>query len=101
MCCIRDHANHYEFPIMAGMFGIKDGIGKENLELISKYDHVSQYLIDQIYLKNHVWPSFKDSVAIYGIQETEWMKESYSKIGRHFIGQTYTEKDDTVYDPAI
>ena len=101
MCVIRDHKNHYEFPILAGMFGIKDGLGEENLKLINNYNHISQYLIDQIYLKNHVWPSFKNDVDIYGIQETEWMKETYSEIGRHFIGQVYTDKDDTVYEPAI
>lgn len=101
MCCIRDHANHYEFPIMAGMFGIKDGLSKEMFNEMKNYTSNHNYLIDQIFLKKHVWPVYENDVFVCGIKETEWMKDSYKSIGKHFIGQTYTEKDETIYEPKI
>jgi len=101
MCVIRDHLNHYEFPIMAGMFGIKNGLSKNLFDNMKQYTNIHQYLSDQIYLKDHVWPAYQNDCMSFGIKETIWMKESYKNIGKHFIGQTYTEKDDTVYEPAI
>jgi len=101
MCCIRDHANHYEFPIMAGMFGIQDGLSKEIFQSMESYTSNHSYLVDQIFLRDHVWPAYQNDCIISGIKETQWMKDSYESIGRDFIGQVYTEKDDTVYDPKI
>ena len=101
LCVIRDHANHYEFPIMAGMFGVKEGLTKEIFDTMKGYTCNHNYLIDQIFLKNHVWPAYENDCLVCGIKETDWMKESYNNIGKNFIGQTYTEKDETIYEPKI
>lgn len=98
MCCIRDHKNHYEFPIMAGMFGVKNGLDRNLFESMKKYSNIHTYLSDQIYLRECVWPVYQNNSIVYGIKETEWMKESYSEIGKDFIGQTYNEKDVPVYE---
>ena len=70
LCCIRDHVNHYEFPIMAGMFGVKNGLSNEIFKHMNNYINNHVYLIDQIFLKDHVWPAYKNKVAVYGIKET-------------------------------
>lgn len=98
LCCIRDHVNHYEFPIMAGMFGVKNGFSIEIFNHMKNYVDNHVYLTDQIFLRNHVWPAYENNVSIYGIKETDWMKESYKNIGKDFVGQTYDENDIALYE---
>lgn len=100
LCIIRDHANHYEFPILAGMWGIKGGLSKEDIQSIEKYDKPI-YLMDQYYLRDIVWPKYKETSAVYGLKETLWMRNSYNKIGKDFIGQTYDENNNPVYEPQL
>lgn len=100
LCTIRDHANHYEFPILAGMWGIKDGLDKQDMDDTSFYNHPT-YLMDQFYLRDKIWPKYANQSVVYGLKETVWMRESYSTIGRDFIGQTYDENENTIYDPKI
>ena len=98
---IRDHANHYEFPILAGMWGIKDGLSKDMVLGQSKYNTHHTYLMDQLWLRDLVWPSLQNNVIIHGIKETMWMRNSYTKIGKDFIGQTYDSNDNPVYDGKL
>jgi len=100
LCTIRDHANHYEFPILAGMWGIKNGLDEQDMEDINFYNHPT-YLMDQFYLRDKIWPKYLNNSVVYGLKETVWMRESYSSIGRDFIGQTYDENENTIYDPKI
>ena len=99
LCTIRDHANHYEFPILAGMWGIKDGLDIQSIADMKNYSNTHTYLVDQIYLRDSVWPRYQNNSKIYGIKETAWMQNSYDSIGRDFIGQTYDENNNPVYDP--
>lgn len=101
MCVIRDHINHYDFPILAGMWGIKDGLPENVLDGMKRYWSAHTYTIDQLYLRDIVWPALKDDCKIYGIKENVWMRESYPSIGKHFIGQTYTEYEYPVYEAAL
>lgn len=98
---IRDHVNHYEFPILAGMWGIKDGLDDEMISAQGYYSKNHQYLMDQFWLRDAVWPKLEKDVMIHGIKETMWMRSSYDSIGRDFIGQTYEENGNTVYNPAL
>ena len=100
LCTIRDHANHYEFPILAGMWGIKDGLDDQDIRDIEYYNH-PKYLMDQFYLRDKIWPKYQNTSVVYGLKETVWMRESYSAIGRDFIGQTYDENENTIYDPKL
>jgi hypothetical protein len=101
MCVIRDHINHYEFPILAGMWGIKDGLPEDTLNSMKRYWSSHTYTIDQLYLRDVVWPELKTNCKEYGIKETLWMRESYPHIGRHFIGQTYNEYEYPIYEAAL
>jgi hypothetical protein len=100
LCTIRDHANHYEFPILAGMWGIKDGLTQQDMDDIHLYNR-PVYLMDQFYLRDKIWPKYYDRSVVYGLKETIWMRESYTSVGRDFIGQTYDENENTIYDPKI
>ena len=101
MCVIRDHVNHYDFPILAGMWGIKDGLPEKVREMIKRYWSTHAYLTDQIYLRDVVWPNLKSKCKEYGIKETIWMRESYKDIGKHFIGQTYNEYEYPIYEGKL
>ena len=98
---IRDHNNHYEFPILAGMWGIKNGLDEGMKQPMSHYNKNHIYLMDQHWLRDYVWPTLQHTALIHGIKETMWMRSSYKSIGRDFIGQTYDENDNQVYDPAL
>lgn len=100
LCTIRDHANHYEFPILAGMWGLKDGLSDIDLAHIQNYNR-RIYLMDQFYLRDIVWPKYQNTSKVYGLKETTWMRNSYNKIGKDFIGQTYDENNNPVYDPQL
>jgi hypothetical protein len=99
---IRDHDAHYEFPILAGMWGKKNILMDSKLkDAMQEYVSVKQYLVDQFYLRDKVWPNIMNDTAIYGVKEIDWMRETYDFENKNFIGQTYTENDEPVYDGKI
>jgi len=99
---IRDHDAHYEFPILAGMWGKKNVLMDSSLkDAMQEYVSVKQYLVDQFYLRDKVWPNIMHDTAIYGGKEVDWMRETYDFENKNFIGQTYTENDEPVYDGKI
>jgi hypothetical protein len=98
---IRDHANHYEFPILAGMWGIKNGLTEDMILGQTKYNTHHTYLMDQLWLRDLVWPALQNTAMIHGIKETMWMRNTYKSIGKDFIGQTYDSNNNPVYDQAL
>lgn len=98
---VRDHINHYEFPILAGMWGLKNGLDSEMIKGLSKYNRQHTYLMDQYWLRDLVWPRLEHTAMIHGIKETMWMRNTYQSIGKDFIGQTYDANDIPVYDQAL
>ena len=93
---------HYEFPILAGMWGKKNILMDNSLkDAMQEYMSVKQYLVDQFYLRDKVWPVIMNNTAIYGVKEVDWMRETYDFENKNFIGQTYTENDEPVYDGKI
>lgn len=101
LCTIRDHANHYEFPILAGMWGIRGGLDPVCIDAMNNFNTTHRYLVDQIYLKQIVWPMYEETSSVYGLKESMWMRNSYESVGKHFIGQTYDENNNPVYEPAL
>jgi hypothetical protein len=98
---IRDHINHYEFPILAGMWGLKNGLDTEMIKGLPKYNNNHTYLMDQYWLRDLVWPRLEHISMVHGIKETMWMRNTYQSIGKDFIGQTYDANDIPVYDQAL
>jgi protein O-GlcNAc transferase len=92
---IRDHERHYDWPILAGMWGMK-GLLDENIKnIMLKYSKHHFYTSDQIFLKDIVWQEAENNSMIHGFLEVDWMKQNRDK--NHFIGQGYDENDKPLY----
>lgn len=98
---IRDHPNHNSnFPIMAGLFGVRNGKFKGIKQLIEDWSNKSFYTTDQLFLKNHFYnKTFVNSFYIHdsfykslGIEKTVEMK----RILYEFLGDTFDENDERV-----
>jgi hypothetical protein len=84
------------------MWGKKNVLMDSRLkDAMQEYVSTKQYLVDQFYLRDQVWPNIMHDTAIYGVKEVDWMRETYDFENKNFIGQTYTENDEPVYDGKI
>jgi hypothetical protein len=93
---IRDHERHYDFPMLAGMWGCKEPIHIDYYNtMINDYANKDYYLIDQEYLSNVIWPEAQLNSMIIGIKEDINFK--LSRNPETFIGQSYTEFDIGIY----
>jgi hypothetical protein len=92
---IRDHYPHYDWPILAGMWGMKGCLDDSILSFMEKYAQHHFYTSDQIFLKDVIWPLAKDNSLIHGFLEVDWMQETRDT--NHFIGQGYDENDNPLY----
>jgi hypothetical protein len=93
---IKDHIRHYDFPFLAGMWGVKNGLPKDLISSITDFSQDKEaYLVDQLWLTSHVWNSFFSDTFISGTNEISWMKEKNAY--PDFIGQGYDENDNPLY----
>jgi hypothetical protein len=96
---IRDHAAHYDFPILAGMWGFRGGLSNEDIISMDSYIMDNYYTVDQVFLHRVIWPEYNNNMHVVGLKETPWLAETYQSIGRDFVGQAYDEADRSLYDP--
>jgi len=92
---IRDHERHYDWPMMGGMWGMKGMLDDRVYDLMKRYSENHQYAVDQVFLKDVVWPIAQNDCIIHGLKETDWIN-----VGRNvdnFIGQGYTSDDSPIY----
>ena len=92
---IRDHHSHYNWPMLAGMWGMKGKLGDRMLSTMESYAQHHFYTSDQIFLKDIIWKDAEKDAMIHGFLGVDWMKETRDK--NHFIGQGYTENDEPLY----
>lgn len=92
---IRDHDRHYDWPILAGMWGMKGKFDPKFLPMMNHYAGHHFYTIDQLFLRDQIWKYAKEDCLIHGFNEVEWMKEDRDL--NHFIGQGYDENDNPLY----
>jgi hypothetical protein len=93
---IRDHERHYDFPMLAGMWGVRGGLPNIVRSSISEYaTDPTAYLVDQIWLANKVWLGLNvmTNVFIHGAKE----KTLDVSIGLDFVGQGYDQNDQPIY----
>jgi hypothetical protein len=95
---IRDHARHYDWPILAGMWGMKGILDDAIYDKMIQYSQNHYYTVDQIFLAQEIWPQAENDSLIHGFKEIEWMSETREQIKYDFIGQGYDENDDPIYD---
>jgi hypothetical protein len=94
---IKDHVRHFDFPILAGMWGAKAPLNIEILNRINEYKHLNHYLIDQEFLAKEIWPVAQNDVIVHDILSTGWLKETRDAVGSYFIGQGYDEYERPIY----
>ena len=94
---IRDHIRHYDFPILAGMWGYKGKMPEEFYQKMFVFGKENFYTIDQIYLREVVWPFASIKSSIFGLSEDKQFFESRKEILPHFVGQGYDEFDRPIY----
>jgi hypothetical protein len=95
---IRDHERHYDWPILAGMWGMKGSLSDDQLNIMSSYSKNHFYTSDQIYLAREIWPIAENNSFIHGFKEILWMEETRKNIKYDFIGQGYDQCDAPIYD---
>lgn len=94
---IRDHIRHYDFPMLAGMWGHKGRLPEELFQEMLKYAKNSYYTVDQKYLGNCVWEYAEYDSCIVGISEDKQFNSSRNDILPHFVGQGYDENENPIY----
>jgi len=92
---IRDHERHYDWPMLAGMWGRKGKLDDHIFSIMKDYSKHHFYTSDQIFLRDILWKVVKKNCMIHGFLEVDWMIETRDKT--HFIGQGYNENDEPLY----
>jgi hypothetical protein len=93
---IRDHERHYDFPMLAGMWGVRGGLSETiKPSIIEWAKDYNAYLVDQIWLGNKVWLESNaiSNVFIHGAKE----KTLNTNAGLDFVGQGYDQNDEPIY----
>ena len=84
---IRVHPSHYDWPIIAGMFGVRTGALPLSLvPIMDQYALIHQYISDQVFLARHVWDYMKRDVYELGFKEHQWMFDSWTAANHMNLG---------------
>lgn len=92
---IRDHDRHYDWPMLAGMWGMKGKFEDKFLLMMNHYAKHNFYTIDQLFLRDQIWQYAEKDSKIHGFNEVKWMQKNRDI--NHFIGQGYDENDNPIY----
>lgn len=92
---IRDHERHYDWPILAGMWGMRGMFSLDIKDIMSTYSKQHFYTSDQIFLAKEIWPLAQNDSYIHQFKEVPWMMQNRNN--NHFIGQGYDENDKPLY----
>lgn len=92
---IRDHERHYDWPILAGMWGVKGELDENIKNIMIEYSKQHFYTSDQIFLAKEIWPLAQNDSYIHQFKEIPWMMQNRNS--NHFIGQGYDENDNPLY----
>lgn len=94
---IRDHPNHFEFPIITTMWGMRGKLDYSYRELMQNYEKNHNYLSDQYYLADIIWPIAKDDCMIHEIGNDSWFSKEREQNNPIFVGQGYYEDNKPIY----
>lgn len=93
---MRDHPHHLNWPIMAGMWGIRGGIIPDMAERIEKWGKWQNKLDDQYFLAYNVWPQIRTSCLQHCRGESPWGGEPFPPhppCSCDYVGQVYYDKN--------
>jgi hypothetical protein len=101
---IIDHDAHFQFPIMAGLFGNKGKLPQYLYDPMIKAAQESHYYtVDQVYLRNYVYPFIKEKTLIHTLNSDGWFGQSRKKLKNRFdfCGNGYDDNDMPLYAPTL
>jgi len=101
---IKDHDAHYEWPIMAGMWGYKGKMPVTFWDQSMLYSQGNnEYLKDQIWLRDIVWPHVEKLQLLHDIKHINWFSHTRNMLCNpfDFCGNGYTEHDLPLYAPSL
>jgi len=93
---MRDHPFHGNFPILAGMFGAKNGIITDIEEKMKEYikkNIKETYHFDQIFLLNYIWPLIKNDNLTHDEFFSSNNRFPSIRINNEFVGESFNEYD--------
>ena len=98
-----DHEAHYEFPIMAGLFAYKGRLPMEMLEKMEMYKKQYYYTVDQVFLREIVWPFVKEDSLIHSINdENSWFSKTRKELkNKYSFINGWDENDMPLYAPTL
>lgn len=96
---IKDHPRHYDFPIMAGMFGYKGKLHPSLLHLMYQIGLNHQYGVDQYWLR-FVYEMIKQEELLHHMN-VGWFSETRKRLKNKysFVGNGYDENNVPIYAP--
>lgn len=99
----RDHEAHYEFPVIACAFGYKGKLSEElRQEMYKFFSNPFYYTNDQVYLRDFIFPSVKDSAMIHCMKKGWFSETRYRLKNKYdFCGNGYDEYDMPLYPPSL
>lgn len=99
---IKDHEAHFEFPIMAGLFGFKGKLDNDLYEKMKIFKTEAQYyLSDQIFLRDFVYPKIKDEILMHSLDAGWFGKSRKNLVNKYcFCGNGYDHNDIPTYPEA-
>lgn len=94
---IRDHVRHYDFPMLAGMWGHKGKMSIDTFNVMLEYAKHDYYTSDQVFLREVIWEAAKSDSLIFGLNEDKIFNSERKSILPHFVGQGYDENEQPIY----
>lgn len=88
---MRDHKWHGR-PILAGMWGCRNGILKGIQNLINTFDKKNYYQVDQDFLEFIVYPNIKNNCLVHD-EFFENKPFPTKRVTTEFVGEVYDEND--------
>jgi hypothetical protein len=97
---IRDHQSHYEYPIIACAFGYKGRLPDNVFKAMDLYKNQSYYTVDQVYLRDCVWPFVENDSFIHSMNdEDSWFSESRKNLKNKYAFLNAWDENDMPFYP--
>ena len=98
---MRDNQYH-NVPILAGMWGARNGLLLDMVEDIAKYSKGDVWQVDQNFLRDVIYPCVRENVFVHDEFFGDIFGESahpfeFERDENHFVGQAY-DGDDKILD---
>lgn len=100
---IKDHEAHFQFPIMAGLFGFKGRLHESLYKIMQDFKFKHQYyLSDQIFLRDYVYPRYSSSCLSHTFISGWFSQSRNNLINKYcFCGNGYDENDNPIYPESL